>query len=152
MSWKDEIMKTNIRKGDYSIKWESIEIDDLVLKNKPKELINMDAGFDTVDVTAGEATVKGAFEVDVRTWGIKSLYSYATNITFVMTFEDTETDLYEDIDVEIDFTGSGMEDDHINTENEQINPAYIHVEIDMRESKNSSQFETKATIYWQGTY
>ena len=149
ITWKNTLLKSDIRKGQFDITWADIGVGDLIIKNKPQELINMDAEFDTVDQTASEATVKGIFEVDVRTWGIKSLYSVAREISFVLTFDDTETDIYEDIDITID---DNIEDETLDFEGPQINPHSIEVEIDMKGQKDPSRFETKATVVWQGEY
>ena len=149
MAWKNTLLKSDISKGQFDITWENIDVDDLTIKNKPQELINMDAGFDTVDQTASKATIKGIFEVDVRTWGIKEVYSIAREISFVLTFDDTETDIYEDIDITID---DNIEDDRLNDDVPRLNPAMIEVEIDMKGQKDPSRFETKATVVWQGEY
>ena len=149
MAWKNTLLKSDIRKGQFDITWENIDVDYLVVKNKPQELINMDAGFDTVDKTAGEATVKGYLELDIRTWGIKSLYSVAREISFVLTFDDTETDIYEDIDITYD---GDIKDDTLNYEGPRINPSMIEMEIDMKGKKDPSKFEIKATVVWQGEY
>tara|TARA_R100001129_G_C5312337_1_gene245520 strand:+ start:1279 stop:1758 length:480 start_codon:yes stop_codon:yes gene_type:complete len=149
MAWKNTLLKSDIRKGQFDITWTNIEIDSLTVKNKPQEWINMDAGFDTVDQSRSEATVKGVFEADVRTWGIKSLYSIAREISFLLTIEDTETDLDEDIDITID---DNIEDETLDFEGPRINPHSIEVEIDMKGQKDPSRFETKATVVWQGEY
>ena len=149
MAWKNTLLKSDIRKGDFDITWEKIDIDSLTVKNKPQEWINMDAGFDTVDRTASKATVKGYFYADIRTWGIKSLYSVAREISFVLTFDDTETDIYEDIDITYD---GDIKDDTLNYEGPRINPSMIEMEIDMKGQKDPSKFEIKATVVWQGEY
>lgn len=149
MAWKNTLLKSNISKGQFDITWENIDVDVLSIKNKPQELINMDAGFDTVDQTPSKATVKGQFEADVRTWGIKSVYSYAREISFLLTFDDTETDIYEDIDITID---DNIEDETLDFEGPRLNPHLIEVEIDMKGQKDPSRFETKATVVWQGEY
>ena len=101
MSWENILSKSSIRKSDFDFTWSKIEVEDLDLKNVPKELENMDEGFNTVDVTAGDATIEGGMELELRTWGVKGIWSRASEIEFVLTFEDTESDLYENIDVNI---------------------------------------------------
>ena len=149
MAWKNTLLKSDIRKGYFDITWEEIDIDYLVVKNKPQELINMDGNFDTVEETASKATVEGYFYADIRTWGIKSLYSVAREISFVLTFDDTETDIYEDIDITYD---GDIKDDTLNYEGPRINPTMIEMEIDMKGQKDPSKFEIKATVVWQGEY
>jgi len=150
MSWENILLKSDIRKGDFKITWTKITVDDVEIKNKPKELTRMlqEEGhddFDTVDITTGDATVNGYFTADVRTWGVKSLYSYATDLSFVLTLEDTEGDLYKDIDITVE----NIEDEG---DDMKINPREVLVEIDMKGQSDPSQFETKATIIWQGSY
>ena len=149
MAWKNTLLKSDIRKGQFDITWENIDVDYLVVKNKPQEWINMDAGFDTVDRTASKASVKGYFYADIRTWGIKSLYSVAREISFVLTFDDTETDIYEDIDITYD---GDIKDDTLNYEGPRINPSMIEMEIDMKGQKDPSKFEIKDTVVWQWEY
>ena len=150
MSWENILLKSDIRKGDFKITWTKIPVDDVEIKNKPKELTRMLQeerydDFDTVDITAGDATVNGYFTADVRTWGVKSLYSYATDLSFVLTLEDTEGDLYKDMDITV-------EDIEDEDDDMKINPREVLVEIDMKGQTDPSQFETKATIVWQGSY
>ena len=150
MNWENILLKSDIHKGDFKIAWTKIPVDDVEIKNKPKELtrILQEEGyddFDTVDITAGDATVNGYFTADVRTWGVKSLYSYATDLSFVLTLDDTEGDLYKDIDI----TVKDIEDEDDDV---KINPREVLVEIDMKGQTDPSQFETKATIVWQGSY
>ena len=149
MSCENILSMSSIRKSDFDFTWSKIEVEDLDLKNVPKELENMDEGFNTVDVTAGDATIEGGMELELRTWGVKGIWSRASEIEFVLTFEDTESDLYENIDVNIT---DNIEDENIIHDGLNINPSYINVEIDMKNQKDPSQFETKATIYWQGVY
>nr|MDB4346081.1 hypothetical protein [bacterium] len=151
MNWKNNLRKSELRKMEYSINWTGIKVDYLDIKNKPKDLINMEANFDTVEATAEKAIVNGEFLADIRRNGIKDIGSYATDISLRITFEDTETDLYEEIDIEIDSAVDSIEDDIVEG-NQRINPAYIEVKIDMKEQKDPSQFEKTATIWWQGTY
>tara|TARA_R100000734_G_scaffold10908_1_gene8193 strand:- start:5453 stop:5905 length:453 start_codon:yes stop_codon:yes gene_type:complete len=150
MNWENILSKSDIRKGDFKIAWTKIPVDDVEIKNKPKELTRMlqEEGyddFDTVDIEAGDATVNGYFTADIRTWGVKSLYSYATDLSFVLTLEDTEGDLYKDIDI----TVKDIEDED---DDMKINPREVLVEIDMKGQSDPSQFDTKATIVWQGSY
>ena len=148
MNWKNNLRKSELRKMEYSVNWTDIKVDYLDIKNKPKDLINMEANFDTVEATAEKAIVNGEFSADIRRNGIKDIGSYATDISLRITFEDTETDLYEEIDIEID---SDITDENIEGR-VQINPAYIEVEIDMKGQKDPSQFKKAARIWWQGSY
>ena len=147
--WKN-LLKSDLRKADYKIVWEKIPVDDIDIKNKPKELVSMYSeegydDFDTVEAEAGDATVEGYFDADIRTWGVKSLYSYANKISFTLTFDDTESDIYEDLDIVITEIETGEDD-------MRINPFNIEVIIDMKGQMDASQFETKAIVNWQGPY
>ena len=147
MNCENILSKSIIRKYDYEITWKKIEVEDIQVKNIPKDLENMDAGFNTVDITADEATIKGGIDLDIRGWGVKDIRSRASKIQFVMNFEDTETDIYEDIDVMItDITNDKLRDET------PLNPAYVDVVIDMKGQKDPSKFDAKATIFWQGAY
>lgn len=153
MSWENILSKSDIRKGDFKITWTEIPVDDVEIKNKPKELTRMlqeegYSDFDTVDMTAGDATVNGYFVADIRSWGVKSLYSYSTDLSFTLTFEDTEGDLYKDMDITIERT----ESEKAYNSDMQINPQEIRVEIDMKGQSDPSQFETSAIVIWQGVY
>ena len=148
MSWENILSKSNIRKADFDITWKDIDVDDLEVKNVPKELENMDEGFNTVDVMAGKATIEGGLNLDIRHWGVKGIGSTASKIEFVLTFEDTETDLYEYMDVIITDTT----DETVISGQPALNPAYITVVIDMKGQKDPSQFETTAEVWWQGEY
>ena len=146
--WK-ELLKSDLRKADYKIVWTKIPVD-ATITNKPKELVNMYAeegydDFDTVEVEAGDATVEGYFYADIRSWGIKELRSSANEISFTLTFDDTEGDIYEDLDIVITEIETGEDD-------MQINPSDIEVTIDMKGQMDASQFETKAIVNWQGPY
>ena len=147
--WK-ELLKSDLRKADYKIVWEKIPVDDIDIKNKPKELINIYSeegydDFDTVEVEAGDATVEGFFYADIRSWGIKELSSSADEISFTLSFGDTESDIYEDLDIVITEIETGEDD-------MKINPSDIEVTIDMKGQMDASQFETKAIVNWQGSY
>ena len=151
MNWENILSKSDIRKGDFKIAWTKINVDDVEIKNKPKELTRMlqEEGyddFDTVDITAGDATVNGYFVAEIRSWGVKSLYSYANDLSFTLNFEDTEGDLYKDMDITVENIDDEDDDDM------KINPSEIRVEIDMKGQSDPSQFETKATIIWQGSW
>ena len=71
MKWHNILSKSDIRKSDFDFTWSKIEVDDLDLKNVPKELENMDEGFNTVDVTAGDATIEGGMNLELRTWNLR---------------------------------------------------------------------------------
>jgi hypothetical protein len=147
--WK-ELLKSDLRKADYKIVWEKIYVDYVKIKNKPKEWVNMYSeegydDFDTVEVEAGDATVEGYFYVDVRTWGVKELSSSANEISFVLSLEDSESDIYEDLDIVITEIENGEDDI-------KINPSDIEVTIDMKGQTDPSKFETKAIVNWQGVY
>ena len=146
--WK-ELLKSDLRKADYKIVWAKIPVD-VTITNKPKELVSMYSeegydDFDTVEAEAGDATVEGYFYADIRSWGIKELRSSANEISFTLTFDDTEGDIYEDLDIVITEIKTGEDD-------MQINPSDIEVTIDMKGQMDASQFETKAIVNWQGPY
>ena len=146
MSWRNSLLKSDIRKADYDITWKEIDIDDITIKNKPQELVS-----DTIEITASDATVEGGIDLDIRNWGVKSVYSFARKIKFTMTFEDIDTwnHVIDDIDIVID---DNIEDAQFQDEKERFNPSEIHIEVDMKGQQDPSKFETKATIYWQGSY
>ncbi len=151
MSWENILLKSDIRKGDVEMSWTEIPVDDVEIKNKPKELTRMLQGyddFDTVDITAGDATVKGYFVAELRSWGVKSLYSYANELSFTLTFEDTEGDLHKDMDITVE----NIETDELDSEKTKVNPKEVRIEIDMKGQSDPSQFETNATITWIGVY
>ena len=152
--WKN-LLKSDLHKSDYNITWKKIEVSLDSLKNKPEELIHnyKEEGyddFDTVDVGVGLATVEGMFEADVRHWGIKGVYSFATSIAFDLTFDDSEGEIYETFEIEVD--SSSFENDTISGQSEKLNPAQIDVEIDMKGQTDPSKFEISGMILWQGSY
>ena len=147
--WK-ELLKSDLRKADYKMVWEKIYVDYVNIKNKPKEWVNMYSqegyeDFDTVEIEVGPATVEGYFYADIRDWGVKELRSSANEISFVLGLEDSESDIYEDLDIVITKIENGEDD-------MQINPSSIEVTIDLKGQMDASQFETKAIVNWQGTY
>ena len=138
--WKN-LLKSDLHKSDYNITWKDIDTSLNKLSNLPEEYKNME-GFDH---SLTKATVTGGFSADVRNWGVKSVYSFAREMTFVLSVEDTESDFYKDIEISID----NIEDDK---DNGKLNPSYIDIQIDMKGQEDPSKFEVKATITWQGEY
>lgn len=136
--WKN-LLKSDLRKSDYDITWKDIDTTLQTLSNLPKNYPPYP--FDQLT----KATVTGGFSADVRNWGVKSVYSFAREMTFVLSLEDTESDFYKDIEISID----NIEDDK---DNGKLNPSYIDIQIDMKGQEDPSKFEVKATITWQGEY
>lgn len=151
MSWKNNLRKSELKKMQYDITWKKIKVDYLSVKNKPEGLKNIDGKFDTVEATAEGATIRGEFSADVRSSRIKEIGSRADEISLRIIFEDTETDLYEEFDVDIMSPPDTIED-NMHDGNLKINPAYIEVELDMKGQKDPEQFEKIVRIYWEGTY
>ena len=101
--WED-ILKGNIAKADEQIEWGPVEVDTTTVTNMPDELknnIDLKDGhgeFDSVESSATVKWIKGAFYVDIKTNGIKAIYSTASEMYIVLTFEDTESNLHEEIE------------------------------------------------------
>jgi len=169
--WKDTIRKTNILKRDYDITWKNIDIEDMQLSNIPKEWIRKegentaDKGKGTseysktlnyVEFTIDYVSIEGGLQMDIRTWGVKSMRATADKIQceLLVQYEDDDDEDYrlnagEDLDEEVEFTITDIEDE----DSEQyLNPSRVYIEIDMKNSTSPSNWKTKASIEWQGSY
>jgi hypothetical protein len=169
--WKDTIRKTNILKKDYDITWKNIDIEDMQLSNIPKEWIRKE-GENTpetargtseysktvnyVEFTIDEMHIEGGLQMDIRTWGVKSMRATADEIEceMLIQYEDDDNEDYrlnagEDLDESVRFTITDIEDE----DSEQyLNPSRVYIEIDMKNSTSPSNWKTKASIEWQGSY
>ena len=169
--WKDTIRKTNILKRDYDITWKNIDIEDMQLSNIPKEWIRKegentaDKGKGTseysktlnyVEFTIDYVSIEGGLQMDIRTWGVKSMRATADKIQceLLVQYEDDDDEDYrlnagEDLDEEVEFTITDIEDE----DSEQyLNPSRVYIEIDMKNSTSPSNWKTKASIEWQGSH
>ena len=169
--WKDTIRKTNILKKDYDITWKNIDIDDMKLSNIPKEWIRKegentaDKGRGTseyaktvnyVEFTIDEMSIEGGLQMDIRTWGVKSMRATADKIQceMLIQYEDDDDEDYRlnaggDLNESVEFTIT----DIVDEDSEQyLNPSRVYIEIDMKNSTSPSSWKTKANIEWQGSY
>jgi hypothetical protein len=169
--WKDTIRKTNILKKDYDITWTKIDIEDMRLLNIPKEWIRKEGEntpekargtseysktLNYVEFTIDEMSIKGGLQMDIRTWGVKSMRATADKIDceMLIQYEDDDNEDYrlnagEDLDESIEFTITDIEDE----DSEQyLNPSKVYLEINMKNSTSPSNWVTSAEIEWQGSY
>jgi len=169
--WKDTIRKTDILKKDYDITWTNIDIENMELSNIPKEWIRKegentaDKGRGTseysktlnyVEFTIDDISIEGGLQMDIRTWGVKSMRATADKIEceLLVQYEDDDDEDYrlnagENLDESVEFTITDIEDE----DSEQyLNPSKIYLKIDMKNSTSPSNWKTEASIEWQGSY
>jgi len=146
VSWK-HIIKEDIKK--YSrITWEKIDIDDIQYDNLPDDFKNMENGRNTIYFEARYATVEGVFDPDVRTWGVKSVGSYATAVSFTAEIVDEEDDDVIEV-LEIETTDVETSDDNNGM---PINPSGVRIKVDMKGQKDPKNFDVSVEVDWQGPY
>lgn len=146
MSWKD-IVKEDIKKMA-DITWElDGRMLSVFLENPPDE---------KNDSYIENATgyVDGRFDVELRSWGVKGVGSYASkvrlNFNYVVetdTFEQDETEY--DVEFDADKLNNHMPDSY---ESPSFNVKDVTVYIDMKNQKDENQFEYRGDIDWQGSY
>jgi hypothetical protein len=146
MSWRDELAKSEIRKSS-RIRW---EMDDrsvsIFMKNSPDG--------DDFSARVGRCIVEGAFDTDVRTWGVKGVGSYASSVEldfeYVIHEEDTGNDK-ETILYEIEFDANKLSGD-MPASDSALNPSDVVIYIDMKNQRDKEKFEISGDFEWQGSY
>ena len=146
MSWRDELAKSEIRKSS-RIRW---EMDDrsvsIFMKNSPDG--------DNFSERVSRCIVEGAFEAELRTWGVKSVGSYASSVELDFEYviqeegtgDDKETILYE-----IEFDANKLSGD-MPTSEDALNPSDVVIYIDMKNQRDKEKFEISGDFEWQGSY
>lgn len=146
MSWKDTLNKFDIRKSS-QIRWEMNPRDvSVFLKNAPD---GRDSG-----ETVGRCIVEGAFQADVRTWGVKGVGSYATSVELdfeYLVYEKDTGDEQEIVPYEIEFDAEKLSDS-MPTSESALNPSDVTIYIDMKNQRDKEQFEISGDFEWQGSY
>ena len=146
MSWKDELAKSEIRKSS-RIRWEMNPRDvSVFLKNAPD---GRDSG-----ETVGRCIVEGAFEADIRTWGVKDVGSYATSVELDFEYLVYEKDTGDDKEIvpyEIKFDADKLDND-MPTSESALNPSDVTIYIDMKNQRDKEKFEISGDFEWQGSY
>ena len=143
MSWRD-IIKEDIKK--YSeITWRDIEIWSVDYKNRPDDFKG-----DNIYFTESGATVKGVFDPDVRDWGIKSVNSYATAVSFTAEIvdEEDEDDVIGVLEIEIQWNDIRSS----YSSEAAINPSNVTIEVDMKGQKDPKNFDVSCEIEWEGSW
>ena len=145
MSWKSTLNKSDIRKAQ-QIRW---EMDDrsvsIFMKNSPD-------GRDTGE-EVGRCIVEGAFQSDIRTWGVKGVGSYATSVELnfeYIGYEKETGDEEEIVPYEIEFDAEKLENDMPASES-ALNPSDVTIYIDMKNQRDKEQFEISGYFEWQGS-
>lgn len=146
MSWKDTLNKFDIRKSS-QIRWEMNPRDvSVFLKNAPD---GRDSG-----ETVGRCIVEGAFQADVRTWGVKGVGSYATSVELdfeYLVYEKDTGDEQEIVPYEIEFDADKLSN-NMPTSESALNPSDVTIYIDMKNQRDKEQFEISGDFEWQGSY
>ncbi|MEC7688807.1 MAG: hypothetical protein VX514_07135 [Candidatus Thermoplasmatota archaeon] len=146
MSWRDELAKSEIRKSS-RIRWEMNPRDvSVFLKNAPD---GRDSG-----ETVGRCIVEGAFEADIRTWGVKDVGSYATSVELdfeYLVYEEGTGDDKEIVPYEIKFDADKLDND-MPTSESALNPSDVTIYIDMKNQRDKEKFEISGDFEWQGSY
>ena len=146
MSWKNTLNKSDIRKSE-QIRWEMNKRDvSLFIKNSPDG--------NEFSEHVGRCIVEGAFQADIRTWGVKGVGSYATSVELDFEYivhEEGTGDDKEIIPYEIEFDANKLDND-MPTSESALNPSDVTVYIDMKNQRNKEQFEISGDFEWQGSY
>ena len=149
MSWKDTLNKSDIRKSE-QIRWEMNTRDvSVFLKNAPDEKAIGDVG-----ETVGRCIVEGAFQADIRTWGVKGVGSYATSVELdfeYIVYEKETGDEEEIVPYEIEFDADKLSN-NMPTSESALNPSDVTIYIDMKNQRDKEQFEISGDFEWQGSY
>ena len=139
MSWKNTLNKSDIRKSSL-IRWEMNPRDiSVFLKNAPD-------GRDS-----GET---GAFQADIRTWGVKGVGSYASSVELdfeYIVYENETGDEEEIVPYEIEFDANKLDND-MPASDSALNPSDVTIYIDMKNQRDKEQFEISGDFEWQGSY
>ena len=146
MSWRDELAKSEIRKSS-RIRWEMNPRDvSVFLKNAPD---GRDSG-----ETVGRCIVEGAFDADVRTWGVKSVGSYASTVELDFEYLVYEKDTGDDKEIvpyEIEFDADKLSN-NMPASDSALNPSDVTIYIDMKNQRDKEKFEISGDFEWQGSY
>jgi len=146
MSWRDELAKSEIRKSS-RIRWEMNPRDvSVFLKNAPD---GRDSG-----ETVGRCIVEGAFDADVRTWGVKSVGSYASTVELDFEYLVYEKDTGDDKEIvpyEIEFDAEKLSN-NMPASDSALNPSDVTIYIDMKNQRDKEKFEISGDFEWQGSY
>ena len=146
MSWKDTLNKSDIRKSS-RIRWEMNPRDvSVFLKNAPD---GRDSG-----ETVGRCIVEGAFQADVRTWGVKGVGSYASTVELDFEYLVYEKDTGDDKEIvpyEIEFDADKLQN-NMPASDSALNPSDVTIYIDMKNQRDKEQFEISGDFEWQGSY
>ena len=149
MSWKNTLNKSDIRKSE-QIRWEMDRRDvSVFLKNAPDEKTIGDVG-----ETVGRCIVEGAFQADIRTWGVKGVGSYATSVELdfeYIVYENETGDEEEIVPYEIEFDADKLSN-NMPTSESALNPSDVTIYIDMKNQRDKEQFEISGDFEWQGSY
>ena len=109
---------------------------------------------DDFSARVGKCIVEGAFDADVRTWGVKSVGSYASSVElefeYVVHEKDTDDDK-ETISYEIEFDANKLSGD-MPTSDDALNPSDVTIYIDMKNQRDKEKFEISGDFEWQGSY
>ena len=146
MSWKDTLNKSAIRKSE-QIRWDMDKRSvSLFVKNAPDG--------NQFSETVGRCIVEGAFQADIRTWGIKGVGSYATSVELDFEYivhEEGTGDDKEIIPYEIEFDADKLSDSMPSSDS-SLNPSDVTIYIDMKNQRDKEQFEISGDFEWQGSY
>jgi hypothetical protein len=112
-----------------------------------------------VEFTIDDISIEGGLQMDIRTWGVKSIRATADKIEceLLVQYEDDDNEDYrlnagEDLDESVEFTITDIKDEDYSYDKPQFNPSKIYLKIDMKNSTSPSNWETSAEIEWQGSY
>ena len=146
MSWRDELAKSEIRKSS-RIRWEMEDRSvSIFMKNSPDG--------DNFSERVSRCIVEGAFDAELRTWGVKSVGSYASSVEldfeYVIHEEETGDDK-EIISYEIKFDADKLSND-MPTSDSALNPSDVVIYIDMKNQRDKEKFDISGDFEWQGSY
>tara|TARA_B100001113_G_C21043750_1_gene593560 strand:+ start:544 stop:984 length:441 start_codon:yes stop_codon:yes gene_type:complete len=146
MSWRDKLAKSEIRKSS-TIRWEMNDRGtSIFIKNSPDG--------DNFSERVSRCIVEGAFDAELRTWGVKSVGSYASSVEldfeYVIQEEGTGDDK-EIISYEIEFDADKLSN-HMPTSDDALNPSDVVIYIDMKNQRDKEKFEISGDFEWQGSY
>ena len=146
MSWKDTLNKSDIRKSSI-IRWEmDTRYVSIFLKNAPD---GRDSG-----ESVGKCIVEGAFQADIRTWGVKGVGSYATSVELdfeYIAYEKDTGDEREIVPYEIKFDADKLSG-NMPASDSALNPSDVTIYIDMKNQRDKEQFEISGDFDWTGSY
>lgn len=146
MSWRDELAKSEIRKSS-RIRWEMKDRNvSIFIKNSPDG--------DNFSERVSRCIVEGAFDAEIRTWGVKSIGSYASRVELDFEYvihEEGTGDDKEIILYEIEFDAEKLSN-NMPTSDDALNPSDVVIYIDMKNQRDKEKFEISGDFEWQGSY